>query len=384
MKLALLTDGITPYVMGGMQRHSANLAKYLTISGIEVTLVHCVAFGEKKPTQNDVNSALFGDSSKYSVSKIVCLEFPEKGKIPGHYIRNSYRYSEKVADAIIPNKFDFIYAKGFTAWELLKRKNMGESSPPIGVKFHGYEMFQFLPSLKQKIGGALLRKPTKWNNTQADYVFSYGGKITDLIKNIGVDSEKIIELTSGIDSSFIRNNENLVSEEAVKFVFVGRAEIRKGVSEIELAVQTLLAKNEDFEVHFVGPIEPFIDHKKVVFHGSKSSLEEITSILDDMDVLLCPSHSEGMPNVIIEGMARGLAVLTTRVGAIEVIVNEENGIFTLPNESEHLAETMVKFIHLEKSSLNKLQNNSISRVKEFLAWEKVSSQLIQKLEQVIK
>jgi hypothetical protein len=29
MKIALLSDGIAPYVLGGMQRHSFYLAKYL-------------------------------------------------------------------------------------------------------------------------------------------------------------------------------------------------------------------------------------------------------------------------------------------------------------------------------------------------------------------
>ena len=34
-----------------------------------------------------------------------------------------------------------------------------------------------------------------------------------------------------------------------------------------------------------------------------------------MDVLICPSYSEGMPNVIIEAAARGLAIIATNVGA---------------------------------------------------------------------
>ena len=40
MKVALLSDGITPFVIGGMQKHSYNLAKYLTIRGVQVTLFH--------------------------------------------------------------------------------------------------------------------------------------------------------------------------------------------------------------------------------------------------------------------------------------------------------------------------------------------------------
>ena len=38
LKIALLTDGIYPDFVGGMQKHSAYLAKYLAQNGVEVEL----------------------------------------------------------------------------------------------------------------------------------------------------------------------------------------------------------------------------------------------------------------------------------------------------------------------------------------------------------
>ncbi len=379
MKLALLTDGIAPYVMGGMQRHSANLAKYLTLAGIEVSLVHCVHHGESPPSSKEVNEVLFGPHVDIELKEVICLEFPKNSKIPGHYIRRSYTYSKMVTAALDYSKIDFIYAKGFTAWDILKGKKSGATYPPVGVKFHGYEMFQILPSFKQKADGVLLRPPTKWNNLNADYVFSYGGKISKLIMELGVSEENILEFTSGIDSSIIKKERMPAYKAPVKFVFVGRSEIRKGVKEIEESIQLLLETGENFEVHFVGPIEPFIKHDAVIFHGSKSSLNEITSIMDKMDVILCPSHSEGMPNVIIEGMARELAVLTTKVGAIEVIVNEENGVFCLPGNVHSLHKAMLQFILMDEGSLKNLKIKSKKIVAEKLAREKVAESLSKKL-----
>ena len=40
MKIALLSDGIYPYVVGGMQKHSYFLAKYLARNKINVDLYH--------------------------------------------------------------------------------------------------------------------------------------------------------------------------------------------------------------------------------------------------------------------------------------------------------------------------------------------------------
>ena len=98
-----------------------------------------------------------------------------------------------------------------------------------------------------------------------------------------------------------------------------------------------------------------------------------------MDVLLCPSHSEGMPNVIIEGMARELAVLTTKVGAIEVIVNEENGVFCSPGNVQSLNEAMLKFIRMDEASLKNLKTKSKRTVLERLVWEKLAESLTKKL-----
>ena len=42
MKIALITDGIYPYVMGGMQKHSYFLAKYLAKNKIKIDLYHYI------------------------------------------------------------------------------------------------------------------------------------------------------------------------------------------------------------------------------------------------------------------------------------------------------------------------------------------------------
>ena len=72
MKIALLTDGIMPYVLGGMQKHSAFLAKYLTLNGCKVSLFHCVNNGCEIPSSKDVNEVLFNGTNE--LHKIVKLK----------------------------------------------------------------------------------------------------------------------------------------------------------------------------------------------------------------------------------------------------------------------------------------------------------------------
>ena len=40
MRVALITDGIYPYVIGGMQKHSFYIAKYLAKNRVYVDLFH--------------------------------------------------------------------------------------------------------------------------------------------------------------------------------------------------------------------------------------------------------------------------------------------------------------------------------------------------------
>ena len=88
MRIALLTDGISPYVLGGMQRHSFYLAKYFAKNKIYVDLFHF--------NQSSLNIELldcFNDDEKIYINSFV-IPFPKLGKLPGHYIRESKKYSD--------------------------------------------------------------------------------------------------------------------------------------------------------------------------------------------------------------------------------------------------------------------------------------------------
>ena len=249
LKIALLTDGIFPYVIGGMQKHSYYLTKYLARNKVHVTLYH---FSQSK--EHDIQQLHLFTLEEKQYIKSVVIDFPKQDIFPGHYVRTSFLYSVKIFEHLKKNMdVDFIYAKGFTGWKLMDEKKNGFKCPPVGIKLHGMNMFNKPYSLKSRLEQFLLQPPAKFNLENTDYVFSYGGKITDVIKNkANIPAEKIIEIPTGIEESWI-NPDVKNSNDVVRFIFIGRYERLKGIEELMLVIKELNEKY-NFQFDFIGHI----------------------------------------------------------------------------------------------------------------------------------
>jgi len=381
MRVALLTDGIWPYVLGGMQKHSYYLCKYLARNGVQVDLFH---FNQ---SSYDIHKLEFFTEEEKKFIRSTVLEFPKSPAFPGHYLYNSYRYSKLIFKTIQNDlsKYDFIYSKGFSAWYLIEQKKKGNlKCPPIGVKFHGYEMFQNPPDLKTKLQHLfLLRGPVKYISKNADVVFSYGGKITELIESIGVKRKNIIELPSGLEAASVAERAGEIHV-PLRFLFLGRYERRKGIEELNRALGDLLGEKgvPAFEMHFVGPIpeDKKIRHPQVIYYGEIRDKDTLKQNIQNCDVLLCPSWSEGFPNVLLEAMGNGLSVLATDVGAVSVLVNPSNGFLIESSDSNTIKEGLRALLSLDKEKLLSMKKNALQTISNTFVWERLIPVLISKLQ----
>lgn len=382
MRIALLTDGISPYVIGGMQRHSFYLAKYFAKNKIYVDLFHF--------NQSSLNIGLlecFNDEEKKYINSFV-IPFPKLGKLPGHYIRESKKYSEIIFEIIKPklNTYDFIYTKGFSGWKLILEKNKGLKCPPIGINFHGYEMFQepdnrLSSRLKKKFMNFFAKKIID----KSDYVFSYGSKITDiLIEDAHVPENKIIEIPSAIEDKWLLNGVKQINP-IINFLFIGRFDERKGLRELNSVLHDLLKNNEyEFKFQFIGPIinEAKIIHTKIEYLGEIREDANMKKHLEKADVIVCPSYSEGMPNVIIEAMANKMAVIASDVGAVNLLVNEQNGILISPKNTIELKSAILHYIKLDNRKLVEQQNNSYEIIKNKFLWDEIILTTLTKIKKI--
>jgi glycosyltransferase involved in cell wall biosynthesis len=373
MKIALFTDGIYPYVIGGMQKHSYYLAKYFASEGIQVDLYHFNA------SDKDIYALeLFSDAEKKNIRSIV-LDFPVAGQLPGHYLRESFAYSNALYTAFLKNgPVDYIYAKGFTAWRLLDAKRKGQKFPHVGVNFHGYEMFQPAVSIRSRLEQYLLRGPVRFNIRWADQVFSYGGKISDLIQSLGIPPAKIIALPTGIEKNWLQPIPS-ANHTPRRFIFVGRYERRKGIEELNRVLTNWDQVN--FEFVFIGDVPEATRIKKagISYLGAVTDPEQMQQLLREADVLVCPSHSEGMPNVVMEAMASGLAIIATDVGAMEAMVNSDNGWLIAPQSESALLQAMQDALNIADLGLTNKKIKSLEKVKSRFLWDVLIKETLQQI-----
>lgn len=376
MRILILTDGIFPFVIGGMQKHAYYMSKYFLKKNVDLTIYHCVV-DKEIPDNNEEELAKYLEVDEKSLLSSKCFRFPRvKYKFPGHYVLESYLYSKILYNELINEKpFDFIYVKGFSGWYTLNNK---KDLPKIGVQFHGLEMFQSASSFKDYLGKLILKVPVKHNLKKADYVFSYGGKIKKMHLEIGCAENKVKIQHGGIDNSLLIPENEIVNKSGFRrFLFIGRNERRKGYHELKQALNQI-KDHYDFQFSFIGDIEQNdrIISNKIKYYGTISDLNIYYNLINQHDVIVVPSISEGLPTVIIESMARGLIPVATDVGAVQGIVNNTNGFLIEAGNVEQIVKSLIKIMEMPDTDLLTRKQNALKMVKDNFNWEKLSDELL--------
>jgi glycosyltransferase involved in cell wall biosynthesis len=133
----------------------------------------------------------------------------------------------------------------------------------------------------------------------------------------------------------------------VSVMALGGLSERKGTFDLLEVAQRLQVRRPEIRFIFVGggEVERFralaAERRlaNVTFAGAVSDAERVT-LLHDSDVFALPSHAEGQPIAILEGMAAGLPILSTLVGSIPEVVGDQNGVLVRPGDVEAIAAAL--------------------------------------------
>lgn len=154
-----------------------------------------------------------------------------------------------------------------------------------------------------------------------------------------------------------------------RILFVGHCTQKKGVIELVEACEN----KPDLEITFIGNVidglEEWVAAKtksnnNIHFVGEKP-YEDIIKAMSTCSVFVLPSYTEGFPNVILEAMACGCAIVSTTVGAIPEMLEEDEkgryGLLVAPQNVEELRQA-IELMLSDESLREECQKNVKERV----------------------
>ncbi len=203
----------------------------------------------------------------------------------------------------------------------------------------------------------------------ADRIITVCGQATAEAVRAGIPDCRIAQIPNGVDLQ--RFNPSRERATAGLITFVGRLDYMKGVHVLLEAFAMLRQRGAPAFLRIIGDGP---DREKLVRMADALHLGEqvaFSGVADDIPVrlqasavLVLPSLSEGLSNVVLEAMACGLPVVATRVGGTaELLEDNVTGILVEPGSPEKLCEALWRVLDDVKFS------ESLGR----RAWEKVES-----------
>ena len=73
--------------------------------------------------------------------------------------------------------------------------------------------------------------------------------------------------------------------------------------------------------------------------------ERCVNLFEETDIFVLPSHTEGLPNAMIEAMGAGKPVIVTPVGSIpDVIEDGKNGLIISVGDIEGLSKSLARLL----------------------------------------
>uniref|UniRef100_A0A7C3EX29 Glycosyltransferase family 1 protein n=1 Tax=Candidatus Methanomethylicus mesodigestus TaxID=1867258 RepID=A0A7C3EX29_9CREN len=159
--------------------------------------------------------------------------------------------------------------------------------------------------------------------------------------------------------------------------YVGRLSKEKGtINYLEAVAKIEPATGIHFLIAGDGLLRPQVESfvkkdltKRIKFVGWVDH-DDLPAFLNELKLLVLPSYTEGLPNVMLEAMACGTPVLAMPVGSIPDVIRDcETGFLLKSNDPKHIAEKIIELLN-KPELLEKVSANAYVYVRENFSFEK--------------
>jgi glycosyltransferase involved in cell wall biosynthesis len=242
---------------------------------------------------------------------------------------------------------------------------------PVVLHVHGSSFDEFVATDSQAV--ATIQRRVFDASDRIVVLSEYWRKVLSL----RADSEKVRVLPNAVDPETFPAK---VPEDP-HVVFVSNLVERKGVRELTAAVDRVAADRDDLSVSIAGdgplsdPVERLAaDHGNVEYLGYVSE-DRKRSLLAEGSIYVLPTHAEGLPIAMLEGMAGGNAVVSTTVGSIPEVIGPDRGILVDPGDAEGLTGAIESLADAPERRASMAESNRAA-IEDRYSWDHVRSKLL--------
>lgn len=225
------------------------------------------------------------------------------------------------------------------------------------------------------------------------------GEKNSILQCFGLPPERVMVIPNGVEvnkfkfdkgaaAKFVRKYR--LKEDSFKVLFVSRLIPQKNPEKLITAIMrhmvgqnveailigggpssyiARLRKISDERIHILGEVKP----------------EELVAAYYCSDLFMFLGTWEGIPTVILEAMLCGLPIVTTPVGGIpEVVEEEKNGLFVgLPIDEKDLTNKIDHFMNMGEANITKISKANTKKIRTHYNWETVADEILGVYEQVL-
>lgn len=226
---------------------------------------------------------------------------------------------------------------------------------------------RYLPG--NDFSGFLRKIATRIVVKNASTVTTVTENLAKAMQNHSLKNKNYVVLPNVVDVNLFKPIEKHNSK--AKIIHISCFEDKsKNISGLIDALAILESKSIEYQCVFIGEgidfeviksyAETKLNHENIRFTGLLQG-QALADELASGDFLVLSSNYENMPVVILEALACGLPVVSTNVGGIKEMVDENCGILVPAKSTEKLANAMQTMIENHNYDVNLLRNKVLSK-----------------------
>lgn len=329
-------------------------------------VMHLINNLNREGAQIMVSSLVTADSNN-QVEYVVCTRQPGGALVNGlrkrgirviepqnYYgfldFRQSLKYLEEVSRT---NRIELIHAHmadaAFLGWRVARKSNI-----PLVISHHGDDILLKCGLLCRSIYYILLNFSARFAAMNIAVSTSVADRV---LKLLFIKKQQLTIISNGVElpeKSLIdkKNSDPDLFNRPIKLVNVGRLVPLKGQRQLILAVAQLIYHYPDIKLYIVGGGTLDTELKKLAARHNvdrniefTGAVEDVATYLENADIFVSASRSEGMPVSILEAMAWNIPVIASDIaGNRNVVMQNKTGFLFELDNTEELVNTIIKVI----------------------------------------